>query len=249
MSAASSLLQAVKMNVSFGGIQAVKDVHLDVGFQDLLCVIGPNGAGKSTLLSLLSGTLRPSSGRLLFEGRDLTREPPHEFARRGVIRKFQGTNLFQWLSVRDNLIVAGQGVSADREGPAPDLDEMLSLIGLRHRSSDIAECLPHGERQWLEIGMALMCRPRLLLLDEPAAGMSVEGVRRMADLLRRLSRDMAVVVIEHDIDFVRQLRCRTMVLHQGEVIRQGSFVTIEKDEEVRHIYLGRGKGGRDARRA
>lgn len=249
MTAATPLLQAVNVSVSFGGIHAVREVQLDVRAQELLCVIGPNGAGKSTLLGLLSGTLRPSSGRLLLNGRDLTCRPPHEFARGGVIRKFQGTNLFQWLSVRDNLLVAGQGVAADREGPLCDPDDMLGLIGLRHRATDLAECLPHGERQWLEIGMTLMCRPRLLLLDEPAAGMSVESVRRMADLLRLLSREISVVVIEHDIDFVRQLRCQTLVLHQGEVIRQGDFSTIETDEEVRHIYLGRGKGGRDARRA
>ncbi len=245
---AASLLQAHGVNVAFGGIHAVKEVMLSIGSQELLCVIGPNGAGKSTLLSLLSGTLRPDSGRLLIDGKDLTRRPPHQFARRGVIRKFQGTNVFQWLSVRENLIVAGQGVAADREGPAPDLQDIMGLTGLRHRADDIAECLPHGERQWLEIGMALMCQPRLLLLDEPAAGMTVEGTRRMADLLRRLAREIAVVVIEHDIGFVRQLACRTLVMHQGEVIREGAFSDIEQDEQIRRIYLGRGKGETDAGR-
>ena len=240
------MLQAQGLNVAFGGIHAVKEVMLSIASRELLCVIGPNGAGKSTLLSLISGTLRPDSGRLLIDGRDLTRKPPHAFARRGVIRKFQGTNVFQWLTVRENLIVAGQGVAADRDLPAPDLQDVMTLTGLRHRSDDVAECLPHGERQWLEIGMALMCQPRLLLLDEPAAGMSVEGARRMADLLRRLSKETAVVVIEHDISFVRQLGCRTLVMHQGEVIREGAFADIENDEQIRHIYLGRGRGGQDA---
>ena len=243
------LMQARGVNVAFGGIHAVKDVELEIRPDELLCVIGPNGAGKSTLLALLSGTLRPNSGRLLLDGRDLTRKPPHEFARRGVIRKFQGTNVFQWLSVRDNLIVAAQGVAADRSTPMPDLQDILSLTGLRHRADEVAECLPHGERQWLEIGMALMCRPRLLLLDEPAAGMSVDGTRRMADMLRRLAQETAVVVIEHDIGFVRQLGCRTLVMHQGEVIREGAFVDIEQDEQIRSIYLGRGKEERHARRA
>ncbi len=242
------LLQAQGVNVAFGGIHAVKEVVLSVASAELLCVIGPNGAGKSTLLNLLSGTLRPNSGRLLVDGQDLTRRPPHEFARRGVIRKFQGTNVFQWLSVRENLIVAGHGVAADRERPAPDLQDIMGLTGLRHRADDVAECLPHGERQWLEIGMALMCQPRLLLLDEPAAGMTVEGTRRMADLLRRLAREIAVVVIEHDIGFVRQLACRTLVMHQGEVIREGAFADIEQDEQIRRIYLGRAKGGIDAGR-
>ena len=246
---ATPLLQARNLNVSFGGIQAVKEVMLDIAPQELLCVIGPNGAGKSTLLGLLSGTLRPHAGRLLINGKDLTRKPPHAFARRGVIRKFQGTNVFQWLSVKDNLIVAGQGVAADRAEPAPQLQDILYLTGLRHRADDMAECLPHGERQWLEIGMALMCQPRLLLLDEPAAGMSVEGTRRMADMLRRLAREMAVVVIEHDIAFVRQLNCRTLVMHQGEVIREGGFEDIEQDEQIRRIYLGRGKEEQHARRA
>ncbi|MGM9513900.1 ATP-binding cassette domain-containing protein [Roseateles sp. DB2] len=246
---APCLLQAQSVNVAFGGIHAVKGVELDIAPAELLCVIGPNGAGKSTLLGLLSGTLRPNSGRLLVDGRDLTRKPPHEFARRGVIRKFQGTNVFQWLTVRDNLIVAGQGVAADRSVPMPDLQDILGLTGLRHRADEMAECLPHGERQWLEIGMALMCQPRLLLLDEPAAGMSVDGTRRMADLLRRLAREIAVVVIEHDIGFVRQLACRTLVMHQGEVIREGAFVDIEQDEQIRSIYLGRGKEVHHARRA
>ena len=238
---APSLLKAQSVNVAFGGIHAVKEVALDIAPAELLCVIGPNGAGKSTLLGLLSGTLRPHSGRLLIDGKDLTRKPPHEFARRGVIRKFQGTNVFQWLSVRDNLIVAGQGVAADRSNSPPELQDILYLTGLRHRADELAECLPHGERQWLEIGMALMCQPRLLLLDEPAAGMSVEGTRRMADMLRRMAQEIAVVVIEHDIGFVRQLNCRTLVMHQGEVIREGSFADIEQDEQIRRIYLGRGK--------
>ncbi|HLO95040.1 MAG TPA: ATP-binding cassette domain-containing protein [Burkholderiaceae bacterium] len=246
---AAPLLQAQNLNVAFGGIQAVKAVELNIASEELMCVIGPNGAGKSTLLGLMSGTLRPNSGRLLVDGKDLTRRPPHQFARRGVIRKFQGTNVFQWLSVRDNLIVAGQGVAADRHGPMPDYRNILTLTGLRHRADETAECLPHGERQWLEIGMALMCQPRLLLLDEPAAGMSVEGTRRMADLLRRLAREIAVVVIEHDIDFVRQLNCRTLVMHQGQVIREGSFADIEQDEQIRSIYLGRSKEEQHARRA
>ena len=165
-----------------------------------------------------------------------------------MIRKFQGTNVFQWLSVRDNLIVAAQGVAADRAEPMLDLRDILSLTGLHHRADEMAECLPHGERQWLEIGMALMCRPRLLLLDEPAAGMSLEGTRRMADMLRRLAREIAVVVIEHDIGFVRQLDCRTLVMHQGQVIREGAFTDIEQDEQIRSIYLGRGKEGHHARR-
>lgn len=243
------LLQAEGLHVAFGGIHAVNDVCLSIATEELLCVIGPNGAGKSTLLSLLSGTLRPSAGRLLLAGEDLTRRPPHEFARRGVIRKFQGTNVFQWLSVLDNLIVAGQGVAADRSSALPDPQTILALIGLRSQADEIAECLPHGERQWLEIGMALMCRPRVLLLDEPAAGMSVDGIRRMADLLRRLAREMAVVVIEHDMAFVRELRCRTLVLHQGQVIRAGRFADIEQDDQIKAIYLGRGRKKSDARRA
>lgn len=243
------MLQARGVDVAFGGIHAVKQVTLDIGSAELLCVIGPNGAGKSTLLGVLSGSVRPNAGSLVIGGRSMVRRRAHEFARQGVIRKFQGTNVFQWLSVRDNLVVAGQGVEADRDQPAPEPLEILALTGLLARADDVAECLPHGERQWLEIGMALMCRPRLLLLDEPAAGMSLEGTRRMVGLLRKLARDMAVVVIEHDIGFVRQLACRTLVMHQGEVIKEGEFAEIERDEQIRHIYLGRGQEGRHARRA
>ncbi|XOV47773.1 ATP-binding cassette domain-containing protein [Paracidovorax citrulli] len=243
------MLEARGLDVAFGGIHAVRQVDMRIGPAELICIIGPNGAGKSTLLGVLSGAVRTHAGSLAISGRDMTRQLPHEFARRGVIRKFQGTNVFQWLSVRENLVVAAQGVEGDRARSAPDCDEILALTGLQHRADETAECLPHGERQWLEIGMALMCRPRLLLLDEPAAGMSVDGTRRMVGMLRQLSQEMSVVVIEHDIGFVRELACRTLVMHQGAVIRQGAFAEIERDEHIRHIYLGRSKEARHAGRA
>lgn len=238
------VLQASKLCISFGGIQAVRDVDLEVGDDELVCIIGPNGAGKSSLLNLISGTMRADSGALAISGRDMRRRQPHHFARQGVVRKFQGANTFQWMTARDNLIVAGVGVAADRAEPAPDPDEILELIGLRERAYEVAECLAHGERQWLEVGMTLMCRPRLLLLDEPGAGMGPDDAQALALLLRDWARRCAIVVIEHDMAFVRSLHCRTLVMHQGAVVRDATFEEVEQDPEIRDIYLGRKSGGK-----
>jgi ABC-type branched-subunit amino acid transport system ATPase component len=234
------LMKATGLRRAFGGITAVADVDVTIGPRDLLCVIGPNGAGKSTLVGLLSGAITLGSGELYFAGERMTGRPMHQFCRRGVVRKFQGTNTFLTMSVRDNLTVAGLGVATHRALPMPDPEAVLEEIGLSAEADDLAMHLPHGERQWLEIGMAMMCQPALLLLDEPAAGLSANDAQRLVHLIHRLRERCAVLAIEHDLSFVQSLRCETWVMHRGQVVRQGTYAEIAEDEEIRRIYLGRG---------
>jgi urea ABC transporter ATP-binding protein UrtD len=232
------LLEAVDLEMRFGGVYAVRGVSLTLERGELRCIIGPNGAGKSTLFNMLAGTLKPVSGAIRFEGQDMVGLPVHRFADHGIARKFQVPSLFSSMSVRDNLDVARRR----RDGIA-DQDErigrMLNDLGLAAQADMIAAELPHGQKQWLEVGMALMAAPKLLLLDEPTAGMTAEETRKTAKLLTGLAGAMTVVVIEHDMQFVRALACPTLVMHQGQVIASGPFQEIERDTTVRDVYLGR----------
>jgi ABC-type branched-subunit amino acid transport system ATPase component len=234
------LMKATGLRRAFGGVIAVANVDVTIRPRDLLCVIGPNGAGKSTLVGLLSGAIAPASGELYFAGERVTGRPMYHFCRRGVVRKFQGTNTFLTMSVRDNLTVAGLGVAAHRSSPVPEPEAVMEEIGLSAEADSLAMHLPHGERQWLEIGMALMCQPALLLLDEPAAGLSASDAQRLVRLIHRLRERCAVLAIEHDLAFVESLRCETWVMHRGQIVRQGTYAEIAGDEEIRRIYLGRG---------
>lgn len=240
---ATMLLSASGLAARFGGVIAVGGVDLRLALTELVCIIGPNGAGKSTLLDILCGTLRPDFGSLLLDGQQMIGRPAHRFCRAGIVRKFQGTNVFQWLSVRDNLLVAGLAAAAHHGLPMPDPDEVLDLIKLSPQARVVAQAASHGQRQWLELGMTLMCRPRLLLLDEPTAGMTIEGTKDMAGLVARLRERCAVVVIEHDMGFVESLGCRTMVMHQGLIIGEGDFETLRHDDAIRNVYLGRRAAG------
>lgn len=237
MSEARLVARGLQMN--FGGVVAVRDVDLVLEPGELVCIIGPNGAGKSTLLNLLSGAMKPLAGSIRFAGEDMVGRPLHQYARRGIVRKFQGASTFQWMTVRDNLLVAGLAVASNSSGRMPDIDEVLQTIGLLPQADLMAEALSHGQRQWLEIGMTLMCQPKLLLLDEPTAGMTVEGSHTMAELILRLKGRFATVVIEHNMGFVERLDCRTLVMHQGQVICEGSFAELTQDPRVRDVYLGR----------
>ncbi|GIK98799.1 MAG: ABC transporter ATP-binding protein [Alphaproteobacteria bacterium] len=231
------LLEAEGLRRVFGGLVAVDNVDLTIRHGDLICIIGPNGAGKSTLFNMLCGSIRPSAGRIRFQGDDLTGMKPYRFARIGIARKFQVPGLFESMSVRDNLLVAAR--SLDPAAAASRAGELMDSLSLSTRSETPAGELPHGQKQWLEIGMGLMSAPKLLLLDEPTAGMSAEETRKTADLLLGLKGRIAVIAIEHDMRFVRQLACRTMVLHQGRLIADGTFAEIEANELVGDVYLGR----------
>jgi len=233
----SALLVAKDIEVRFGGVAAVSGVSFEVDANTLYCVIGPNGAGKSTFLNVLTGTLRPTKGRVYLAQRDITGFAAHRIARAGIARKFQAPSLFSSLTVWDNLRVAGCAVK-----PSPGrktFEEVLGQIGLERRAHTMVGELAHGEKQWLEIGMAIALVPKVLLLDEPTAGMTPEETMKTAELLHALRADCAVVAVEHDLRFVRAMNCHTLVLHQGKILRSGDFSDIERDETVRDVYLGR----------
>lgn len=229
------LLQAENVGIRFGGLQALEALNLTVRDKELYCIIGPNGAGKSTFLNVLTGTLRPTSGSVRFLGQDITGLPLHRIARLGIARKFQIPSVFPSLSVEDNLNVARWSVSS----PARPVRELLDLVALGKRAATLAGELAHGQKQWLEIGMALAIEPRLLLLDEPTAGMTPQETLATAEMLLRLKGEFSIVAVEHDIRFVRALNSETLVLHQGRRLRSGPFHDIEADEMVRDVYLGR----------
>ncbi|RWF48920.1 MAG: ATP-binding cassette domain-containing protein [Mesorhizobium sp.] len=229
------LLQAENVGIRFGGLQALEGLNLTVRDKELCCIIGPNGAGKSTFLNVLTGTLRPTSGNVRFLGHDIAGLPLHRIARLGIARKFQIPSVFPSLSVEGNLKVARWGAPS----PARPIGELMELVALTNRAATLAGELAHGQKQWLEIGMALAIEPRLLLLDEPTAGMTPQETLATAEMLLRLKGEFSIVAVEHDIRFVRALNCETLVLHQGRRLRSGPFHDIEADEMVRDVYLGR----------
>jgi branched-chain amino acid transport system ATP-binding protein len=231
------ILAADGLTKRFGGITAIDDVDFTVEKGELRCLIGPNGAGKSTLFKLLTGQHTPSEGRIYYDGEDITRFEPHERIRRGMSMKFQVPSVFEALSVRENLHVGIQRVT-DEVGE--QVSETLETFGLSEKADEAAGDLSHGETQVLEIAMASSLDPKVLLLDEPVAGMSIEETERVADMLNRLNEetDKTFVVIEHDIDFVEMISDRVTVLNQGQVFRQDSIEAIKNDPEVREIYLG-----------
>lgn len=234
----TALLQAEGVTIRFGGILAVADLNLSLDDAETVCIVGPNGAGKSTLLNALTGAVRPQAGSIRLDGEEMTGRPVKEFARRGIARKFQAPSVFGSLSTADNLDLAlRQHVS--RSIRSARIGQILGTIGLSEVGDRPASHLSHGQKQWLEIGMALVGEPRLVLLDEPTAGMGPEETILTALLLIKLAQRMAVIVIEHDMDFVRALACRTMVMHHGRVIASGPFQDIAEDPMVRDVYLGR----------
>lgn len=229
------LIETDNVCVRFGGLTAVAGVSLSIARGEICCMVGPNGAGKSTLFNVLTGTVKPTTGRILIDGENFSGRPVHVFARRGVARKFQAPSVFSSLSVGDNLRVAQRQRSDEA-----DLEETLGLLGFSGMANDRAGDLSHGQKQWLEIGMALVSKPKVLLLDEPTAGMGPEETMRTVRLIREIASRAAVAVIEHDMEFVRELGVRTLVLHQGRIIAEGGFEDVANDEQVRDVYLGRG---------
>ena len=233
----SALLAASGLHKRFGGVMATDDVSFTIGVRELVCMIGPNGAGKSTLLNILCGTVKPDQGEMIFDGASLSGLAEYQFARRGILRKFQVPTVFPNMSVRQNLMVAGD--ASRHSYTDTDTDILLNRLALSQSASALAGTLAHGDRQRLELGLCLMGRPKLLLLDEPTAGLTSLETAEIARLLQELTATAAIIVIDHDMAFVRQLNCRTCVLHQGRLIRDGSFAEIERDAVVRAIYLAK----------
>jgi urea transport system ATP-binding protein len=243
-----TLLYLDNVTVSFDGFRALNALSLAIDHAEMRAIIGPNGAGKTTMMDVITGKTRPNQGTALFEGaHDLTSLDEAEIAQLGIGRKFQTPTVFDMHTVEDNLLLA---LKADRR-PFPTLfwrrtatereriDALLERIRLKdHRSRKAAE-LSHGQKQWLEIGMLLAQEPKLLLVDEPAAGMTDQETADTADLLREIARDRAVVVVEHDMTFVRDLDVKVTVLHEGSVLAEGSLDAVSANERVIEVYLGR----------
>jgi branched-chain amino acid transport system ATP-binding protein len=245
---ADALLQVEKLAKRFGGIVATDDVVFDIPQGELHAVIGPNGAGKTTLIAQLSGQLMADSGRIRFAGQDITRLPPFRRSALGLARSFQITSLFLDLSVLDNVALAVQAQAGHsfhfwREARGePDLREparaALARVGLSARADQPASALSHGEHRLLELAMAIAGRPRMLLLDEPMAGLGPEESARMVEMLRALKSEYTILLVEHDMEAVFALADRISVLVYGRVIASGTPADIRTNDQVREAYLG-----------
>ena len=233
----------------FGAFVALRDVSVRIQKGRLTSIIGPNGAGKSTYFNLLSGAFAPSDGRVLFEGKDITGLAGHKFAHSGIAKSFQITNLFPSFSVAENVRIALQAhVSRynlwTRRANLADLDdramELLKTVGLAEKGKVKARELAHGQQRALEIAVALAADPRLLLMDEPTAGMSPEETRSMMDLIRHLTEHRSVVLVEHKMKLVMGISDQIVVLHHGELLAEGSPDDIRNNDHVKRVYLGQG---------
>ncbi len=224
---------------AFGGLRAVDGVSLALSDGELRCLIGPNGAGKSTFFNLLCGRYGPTAGRIFFRGEEITALLPHERARRGISIKLQIPSIYDRFTVGENLWLAAYAREREPGATERRVAEVLEEIGLSDRVAMVAGHLSHGEKQWLEMGMVLATRPTMILLDEPTAGMTRDEVEATVALVRRLARQATVVVVEHDMSFVRALNARVTVFHQGQIFAEGYIEELRRNEAVMDIYLGR----------
>ncbi|MBL3552841.1 urea ABC transporter ATP-binding protein UrtD [Rhodovulum sulfidophilum] len=245
----TALLEVSGVSVSFDGFRAIDNLSFEIGPRELRAIIGPNGAGKTTFMDIVTGKTRPDTGRVLWGERSvsLLKLSEARIAREGVGRKFQRPTVFEDQSVFDNLLMA---LRKDRTPLAvlfyrqnardrARIGELAAEIGLKDQLYRKAGELSHGQKQWLEIGMLLAQEPRLLLVDEPAAGMTLAERAHTAELLKEAAKTRAVVVVEHDMDFVRRLGCKVTVLHEGSVLAEGSLDHVTKNRQVIDVYLGR----------
>lgn len=240
------VLSVEDLTVSFDGFKAVDGLNLYVDRNEVRVVIGPNGAGKTTVLDLISGKTRATGGSIKFKGLELTKMSEHMIVRAGIGRKFQTPSIYENLTTYENLEVSfprGRSVfGAIAFRRTADVDERVRQIAeevfLTEMLDDTAELLSHGQKQWLEIGMLLMQDPELMLLDEPVAGMSVSEREKTAELLAQVAKNRSVVVIEHDMEFVKNIAHRVTVLHQGKVLAEGSMEAVQSNPKVIEVYLG-----------
>jgi urea transport system ATP-binding protein len=247
MSASNKALKLEKLTVSFDGFKALNNLTLHVDAGEMLCIIGPNGAGKTTMMDVVTGKTRPDSGAAHFgEDIDLLKLSEAEIVARGIGRKFQKPTVFERLTVFENLELALAGtrsflktLRARISVPQDErINKVLGIIGLSNQRFMLGGALAHGQKQWLEIGMLLMQDPELLLVDEPVAGMTPQEIERTAELLLSLAGPHSVVVVEHDMAFVRSIARRVAVLHEGQVIAEGDMDKVQNDPRVIDVYLG-----------
>jgi branched-chain amino acid transport system ATP-binding protein len=246
---AEAIIETRNVSKRFAGFKALNDVSVKIRPGMLTSIIGPNGAGKSTFFNMLSGSFAPSDGQIIFMGKDITAMRAHEFAHRGIAKSFQITNLFPNFTALENVRIALQahvsryGLWRRRsalEGLSEQAAALLSTVGLAERSNRLARELAHGQQRALEIAVALAAQPKLLLMDEPTAGMSPEETKVMMDLIRKLVEERTVVLVEHKMKMVMGISERIVVLHHGELIAEGTPDDIRADDLVKRVYLGQG---------
>ncbi|TLS54308.1 urea ABC transporter ATP-binding protein UrtD [Paenibacillus antri] len=248
------VLSCRKVSVSFDGFYALREMDFSLAHGELRFLIGPNGAGKTTMLDAICGKVKPKSGSVLFhQGEadiDLTRLKEHGIASCGIGRKFQAPSVFAALTVWENLEIALKQkrdvfslLFAKLEAEQRErIDEALRMVGLAGKAGWKAGALSHGEKQWLEIGMILLAEPQVLLLDEPVAGMTDEETEKTGRLLQEIIKNRSVVVVEHDMDFVRQFSSKVTVMHEGTLLTEGTMAEVQRDERVAEVYLGKMAG-------
>ncbi|WP_320667838.1 urea ABC transporter ATP-binding protein UrtD [Prochlorococcus sp. MIT 1307] len=244
------LLELQQISVSFEGFLALNDLNLSLQKGELRAVIGPNGAGKTTFLDVITGKVTPTSGDVLFKGSSIIGKHEHHIARLGVGRKFQSPRIFKNLTVYQNLALA---INKPKK-PLPllfrskskknhdQIHHLMSIVNLQSKVNLYAGSLSHGQKQWLEIAMLVGQNPDMLLVDEPVAGLTDEETELTADLLKSLAGDHTILVIDHDMEFIRRLDSPVTVLHQGNVLCEGSMQSIQNDPQVIEVYLGRPEG-------
>lgn len=232
------LIETRGLSKHFGGVQAVRDIDFSLAEGELRCLIGPNGAGKSTFFKLLSGQITPTSGSVLFRGTDITRLQAHEIARLGIGIKTQVPSVFNGLSVRENLWIAA---ARHKKGKAATdaVDAKIDRLSLGRFVDKLVGQLAHGQRQWVELGVVLCGDPGLILLDEPAAGMTEEERGRTAELIREINREHPMIVVEHDMSFIRTIAQRITVFDRGSILMEGDVAQVFGNQAVRDVYLGK----------
>jgi branched-chain amino acid transport system ATP-binding protein len=232
------LIETHGLSKNFGGVQAVRSIDFSLAEGELRCLIGPNGAGKSTFFKLLTGQIKPTAGSVLFRGTDLTKLEAHEIARLGIGIKTQVPSVFNGLLVRDNLWIAA---ARHKKGKAiaAAVEEQIERLSLGRFANSLAGRLAHGQRQWLELGLVLCGEPDLILLDEPAAGMTEEERVRTAELIREINRAHPLIVVEHDMSFIRTIARRITVFDRGAILTEGDVDEVFGNQAVRDVYLGK----------
>ncbi|MBZ9953652.1 urea ABC transporter ATP-binding protein UrtD [Mesorhizobium sp. B2-2-4] len=248
MSKSNTILYLDGVSVSFDGFRAINNLSLVLDKGEMRAIIGPNGAGKTTMMDIVTGKTRPDEGEVFFDGQvDLTRHDEAEIAMMGIGRKFQKPTVFESHTIEENLMLALKGPRSifpalfHRRSPAETrrIDDILGTIRLGDKRDELAAYLSHGQKQWLEIGMLLAQDPKLLLVDEPVAGMTDAETEETARLLKEIARDHSVIVVEHDMHFVRELGVKVTCLHEGSVLSEGTLDFVSADERIVEVYLGR----------